>query len=105
MLVFKIFVGVFLLAAGYLINKKRSYLKHEIYGRINWNLAAFSLITLYFVFYLILKITQHYSFHTNAFDLSIFDYAVANTLRGKFLYVPFLNGSFFLSCFYSRRCI
>ncbi len=94
MLFLKISTIVFLSAAGYFIDKKWPNIKHTISGKINWNLAAFSLMAVYFIFYLILKITQHYSFHTNAFDLSIFDYAVANTLRGKFLHVPFLNGSF-----------
>ncbi len=95
MLFLKISTIALFSVAGYFIDKKRPYLKHALSTKINWNLAGFSLITVYFVFYLILKITQHYSFHTNAFDLSIYDYAVANTLRGKFLFVPFLNGSFF----------
>lgn len=32
---------------------------------------------------------QHYSFHTNAYDLSIFDYMMSYTLKGTFMPEPF----------------
>lgn len=52
------------------------------------------MVAIYFLFYLVLKISQHLSFHTNAIDLSIFDYALWNALRGHGLFTPFLQGSF-----------
>jgi uncharacterized membrane protein len=49
----------------------------------------------WFCFYCWLKLAQHFSFHSNLYDLSLYDYALFNTLRGQLLGVPFLHGSFF----------
>ena len=44
----------------------------------------------FFLWFVTLRLLQHYSFGTNAYDLSIFDYALYYTLRGRFLWTPFL---------------
>lgn len=48
-----------------------------------------------------LRVTQHYSFETHAYDLSIFDYALYYTLRGRFLWNPFLTERNFLAHHFS----
>jgi uncharacterized membrane protein len=42
-----------------------------------------------------IKVVQHYTFRTGAFDLSLFDSALSNTLRGRFMYTEWLGRSFF----------
>lgn len=48
------------------------------------------LFIVFFLWFVTLRLLQHYSFGTNAYDLSIFDYALYYTLRGRFLWTPFL---------------
>ncbi|MFQ5911839.1 MAG: DUF2079 domain-containing protein [Nitrospinota bacterium] len=45
--------------------------------------------------YLTFRVIQHLTFGTHAWDLSIFDYGLANTLRGRFFYIPWLPHSYF----------
>jgi uncharacterized membrane protein len=42
-----------------------------------------------------IKFSQHYTFRTGAFDLSMYDYALSNTLKGNFMYTPWLGRSYF----------
>ena len=53
-------------------------------------LAVPGLFIAFFLWFVALRLLQHYSFGTNAFDLSIFDYALYFTLKGRFLWTPFL---------------
>ena len=53
-------------------------------------LAVPSLFIAFFLWFAALRLVQHYSFGTNAFDLSIFDYGLYFTLKGRFLWTPFL---------------
>lgn len=48
-----------------------------------------------FLYLLRIKLLQHFSFHTSAFDLSLFDTAVRNTLRGRFMFSDQLGRCFF----------
>ena len=43
--------------------------------------------------YLLRVLLEHYSLHTNAHDLSVFDYALWSSLRGEAMYVPFYGHS------------
>ena len=49
------------------------------------------LVIAFFLWFSALRLLQHYSFRTNAFDLSIFDYGLYYTLKGRFLWTPFLG--------------
>ena len=57
--------------------------------------GMFTLICLAFFISIWIKYTQHYTFHTGAFDLSMYDHALSNTLKGKFMYTPWLGRNFF----------
>jgi hypothetical protein len=43
----------------------------------------------------IIGIVSHYSLRTNAYDLSLFDYAIWNSLNGRVGWVPFIGHSIF----------
>lgn len=58
---------------------------------IKENKAAFILIISWCALFLLLRTLQHFSFGTNALDLSLFDHAMYNTLRGRMMYVPFMG--------------
>jgi uncharacterized membrane protein len=45
--------------------------------------------------YAVIGIVSHFSLRTNAFDLSIFDYALWNSLNGRTGWVPFVGHSIF----------
>ena len=57
--------------------------------------ALFLGLGAWLVAYLAFRIIQHLAFGTHGVDLSYFDYGLANTLRGRFFYVPFLPHSYF----------
>ena len=42
-----------------------------------------------------IKLSQHYTFRTGAFDLAMYDSALSNTLKGRFMYTPWLGRSYF----------
>jgi uncharacterized membrane protein len=42
-----------------------------------------------------IKLSQHYTFRTGTFDLSMYDSALSNTLKGNFMYTPWLERSYF----------
>lgn len=48
-----------------------------------------------FCFVFLVKFLQHNSFHTNAFDLSLYDTAIRNTLSGNFLFSDQLGRNLF----------
>ena len=45
--------------------------------------------------YLVVGLVLHFSLRTNAYDLSLFDYALWNSLRGRLGWVPFIGHSIF----------
>lgn len=42
-----------------------------------------------------IKLSQHYTFNTGAYDLAMYDSALSNTLKGQFMYTPWLGRSYF----------
>jgi len=62
--------------------------RHE--RAVFWSLIVGSALYL-----LRIKLGQHHSYNTGAFDLSMYDSAVSNTLKGDFLYAEQLGRSFF----------
>ncbi|MBN2345962.1 MAG: DUF2079 domain-containing protein [Candidatus Aminicenantes bacterium] len=63
-----------------LARPRRFYLQNRHFSHL---LAAWLLL------FFLLRTLQHFSFATNAWDLSIFDYAMSSTLRGEFMAEPF----------------
>lgn len=57
---------------------------------VGWGLWTAILVILIWI-----KVAQHYTFRTGAFDLALFDAALSNTLRGHFMYTEWLGRSFF----------
>jgi len=57
--------------------------------------GIFAFAFLAFISFIWIKVSQHYSFRTGAFDLSMYDYALSNTIKGKFMYTPWLGRNFF----------
>lgn len=51
-------------------------------------------LLLWIVFFSVIRTFQHFSFGTNACDLSIFDYALHSTINGDFMADPFHKYSF-----------
>jgi uncharacterized membrane protein len=59
------------------------------------------LFVAFFLWFVALRLLQHYSFRTNAYDLSIFDYGLYYTLKGRFLWTPFLKANHLLADHFS----
>lgn len=57
--------------------------------------VALAIVLFAFVIFTWIKLSQHYSFRTGAYDLSMYDHALSNTIKGKFMYTPFLGRNFF----------
>jgi uncharacterized membrane protein len=57
--------------------------------------AAEILVGVFTAMYAVIGIISHLSLRTNAFDLSIFDYAIWNSLNGRVGWVPFIGHSIF----------
>ncbi len=55
-----------------------------------WLVVA--LFSTFFAWFAVLRLLQHYAFRTHAYDLSLFDYALYYTWRGRFLWTPFVPG-------------
>jgi uncharacterized membrane protein len=60
-----------------------------------------SLFATFFLWFVALRLLQYYSLQTSAFDLSIFDYGLYYTLRGRFLWTPFLATEYLLADHFS----
>lgn len=58
-------------------------------------LSLFILLSFSFIYILRIKLFQHFTFNTGAFDLAMYDTAVRNTLDGKFLFADQLGRNFF----------
>ncbi len=73
--------------------------KYQLVKRIEWFLntryGIISIVTVFFVCASWIKLSQHYTFHTRAFDLSMYDSALSNTLKGDFMYTQWLGRNFF----------
>ena len=55
-----------------------------------WGCFIFALAT-----FILLKVTQHYSFRTGIYDLSLYHDTLGNTANGQWMYSSFLGRSFF----------
>jgi uncharacterized membrane protein len=53
------------------------------------------LVCLAFLYLARIKLMQHFTFHTGAYDLAMYDTAVRNTLHGKFMFAEQLGRNFF----------
>jgi len=58
-------------------------------------LALFIMVSSSFIYILRIKLFQHFTFNTAAFDLAMYDTAIRNTLEGKFLFADQLGRNFF----------
>jgi uncharacterized membrane protein len=56
---------------------------------ISENIGFSIFLTVWILAFLLLRTLQHFSFGTNALDLSLFDYSISNTLSGRIMYEPF----------------
>ncbi|MBN1212206.1 MAG: DUF2079 domain-containing protein [candidate division Zixibacteria bacterium] len=54
-----------------------------------------SLVIFAVIYLLRVKLLQHYTFHTHAFDLAVFDTSLFNTVRGNFMFSEQLGRSYF----------
>ncbi|HEY3056973.1 MAG TPA: DUF2079 domain-containing protein [Thermoanaerobaculia bacterium] len=57
--------------------------------------AVNTVIAVSMLLYVLLAIAAHYSLRTNAFDLSLFDYAMWNTVHGRPGWIPFVGHTIF----------
>ncbi len=55
----------------------------------NSNRFFFNFLFIWIIVFLILRTIQHFSFGTNACDLSVFDYGIYYSLKGKIMFEPF----------------
>jgi uncharacterized membrane protein len=53
------------------------------------------IVVITFAIFIWIKLSQHFTFRTGAFDLSMYDSALSNTLKGHFMYTPWLGRSYF----------
>lgn len=58
-------------------------------------LSLFIVLSFSFIYILRIKLFQHFTFNTGAFDLAMYDTAVRNTLEGNFLFADQLGRNFF----------
>ena len=54
-----------------------------------------AIISIFLLMAIWIKLSQHYTFHTGAYDLAMYDSALSNTLKGNFMYTPWLGRSYF----------
>ena len=53
------------------------------------------LVCVAFVYLVRIKLLQHFTFHTSAYDLAMYDTAIRNTLHGKYMFAEQLGRNFF----------
>jgi len=58
-------------------------------------LFLFVIVSFSFIYILRIKLFQHFTFNTGAYDLAMYDTAIRNTLEGKFLFADQLGRNFF----------
>lgn len=75
-------------------NQKAKYLEMR-FQTLEKDRFLWILVTLFFLAATWIKISQHYTFRTNPYDLALYDAALSNTLRGNFMYTPWLQQSYF----------
>lgn len=74
-------------------SRKALYQKAEhLLGKKSVLFALFMLALILFIW---MKIAQHYTFRTGAYDLSMYDDALSNTLKGQFMYTRWLGRNYF----------
>ena len=55
----------------------------------------YKIVLAYIIFFLAVAFLKHYTFHSNAWDLSIFDEAIWNTSQGRLMYVNLKQMNYF----------
>lgn len=55
----------------------------------------YKIVLAYIAFFLAVAFLKHYTFHSNAWDLSIFDEAIWNTSQGRFMYISLKDMNYF----------
>lgn len=63
--------------------------------RKNDNSKILAIILIYFIFISGVALLKHYTFHSNAWDLSIFDEVIWNTSQGRFMYTGVKDINYF----------
>lgn len=91
---FRFFLGLFLLTV-FLQRRKSSHIIQTIERLLTYRSVKIGLLLLAVSIFTWIKLSQHYTFRTGTFDLSMYDYALSNTLKGKFMYTPWLGRSYF----------
>jgi uncharacterized membrane protein len=71
------------------INKNFSDRSAKIMAFYRQNLFFCNFLLAWLLLFSLLRTAQHFSFDTNAWDLSIFDYAMSSTLKGDIMAEPF----------------
>jgi len=61
------------------------------------NLFFCNFLLAWLLLFSLLRTAQHFSFNTNACDLSLYDYAISSTLKGQIMTVPFQGWSSYLA--------
>ena len=74
--------------------KEQLKIINEFLGRRE-KLSLVILVSFAFVYLARIKLMQHFTFNTGAYDLAMYDTAVRNTLEGKFLFADQLSRNFF----------
>jgi uncharacterized membrane protein len=69
--------------------------QQKIEALLQSDYAIWYILGIFALLYSWSKISQYLSFHIHAVDFSVFDYAISNTLHGRFMYAPFLNTNLF----------
>lgn len=69
--------------------------QQKIEGFLQSDYTIWYILGIFFLLYSWTKISQYLSFGIHAVDFSEFDYAISNTLHGRFMYTPFLNTNYF----------
>lgn len=91
---FRVFLGLFALTV-FLQKGTSSHLLRTIERLLTDRSVKIGLLLLALSIFIWIKFSQHYTFRTGAFDLSMYDYALSNTLKGNFMYTPWLGRSYF----------
>lgn len=75
--------------------KTREDLKRKTENVLGSKYGLLAALIFCFAVFIWIKISQHYTFRTGTYDLSMFDSALSNTLKGNFMYTSWLGRNFF----------
>lgn len=79
------------------IKNKLNSRKPKIIAFYRQNLFFCNFLLAWLLLFSLLRTAQHFSFATNACDLSLYDYAISSTLNGQIMAVPFHGWSSYLA--------